>query len=82
MLYKRFESRCSETPSDNYNVTVVNADKCKVTVEFIMFGAGEPLIVTWIIMVSKRAVTDSLPDSEGRKRERESERERVRKRDQ
>jgi len=40
-------------------VTVVSVDKREVTVKFVIFGPGEPLIVTWIIKVSKRAVTNS-----------------------
>jgi hypothetical protein len=53
-------------PSDNYNVTVVNVNKCEVKVKIIMFAAGEPLTVTRIIKVSQRAVTNSLtaPDGE------------------
>ena len=58
-------------PSDNYNVMVVNVNKCEVKVKIIMFAAGEPLTVTRIIKVSQRAVTNSLtaPDGErgGRK---------------
>jgi hypothetical protein len=57
----RFGSRCSGLPLDGYNVTVVNVGTCEVTVKIIMFADGEPLIVTWIIKVSKRTVTNSPP---------------------
>jgi len=51
----------SKLPSDNYNVAVVNVNTCEVKVKIIMFAAGEPLTVTWIINVSQRAVTNSPP---------------------